>query len=310
MQIETFKVFCDLCDTGSFSKAASMNSITQSAVSQQIRSLEDKFDVILIERGKRNFSVTQEGLAFLDASREIVHCYDSLSDRIHELRHVVAGDLRIATVFSIGLHELPPLLKLFKSRYADVKVKVEYRRSSQVYEEVAEGVADVGLVAFPLKRKGLSVESFFKDRLVLICSPNHSFAERRRISVGELSGEKFISFEPDLPTRKALDRILKNHGVEVQREMEFDNIETVKRAVEIDNGISIVPLTTVQAELKAGTLAAVHIDASNMWRPIGVIQKRNRPRSNALKHFVALLKQQVRLQDKKALGLDGLKGTA
>src|SRR3974390_278751 len=106
MQIETFKIFRDLVETASFSRAAELNAITQSAVSQQIRALERKFRVALIERGKRNFSVTQEGRAFLEASKEILRAYDSLSDRMAELRIAISGQLRIATVYSIGLHEL------------------------------------------------------------------------------------------------------------------------------------------------------------------------------------------------------------
>ena len=129
MQLETFKVFCDLVETASFSKAAELNEITQSAVSQQIRALEEKFQVALIERGKKTFSVTAEGRAFLQASKEILRAYDGLSDRLQELQTTVAGELRIATVHSIGLHELPRNLKLFRNTYPAVEVTVEYLRS-------------------------------------------------------------------------------------------------------------------------------------------------------------------------------------
>src|SRR5215210_7059600 len=173
MYIETFKVFCDLAETGSFSKAAGLNSITQSAVSQQIRSLENKFQVTLVERGRRSFSLTAEGTAFLSASREILEVYNHLGDRLHELRNVVAGELRIASIYSIGLHELPVRLKTFRERFPDVEVHVEYRRSAQVYALVQSGEVDCGLVAYPAKRNGLHCEVFSEDRLVVICHPNH-----------------------------------------------------------------------------------------------------------------------------------------
>ena len=115
MQIQTFKLFCDLAETGSFSKAAEANGVTQSAVSQQIRAIEQRFDVRLIERGRRNFALTPEGNAFLEASREILGTYEGLGARIQKLQNVVAGELRIATIFSIGLHELPPYLKDFRN---------------------------------------------------------------------------------------------------------------------------------------------------------------------------------------------------
>jgi DNA-binding transcriptional LysR family regulator len=290
MYIDTFKVFCDLAETGSFSKAAVINSITQSAVSQQIRSLETKFQVTLIERGRRNFALTAEGNAFLAASREILAVYNNLDRRLHELRDVVAGDLRIAAIYSIGLHELPPHLKTFRERFPDVELHVEYRRSQQVYTQVLAGDVDMGLVAFPVKRNGLQIEIFSEDQLVLICHPNHSLATRECVRMEDLNGEKFIAFEPDLPTRKIIDRHFRDHSVQIDHAMEFDNIETVKRAVEIESGISLVPGNTVEKEVASGLLVALEIEGVKMSRPLGVITKRNRARSPAQKEFVEALK--------------------
>ena len=291
MQIETFKIFCDLVDTGSFSKAAALNTITQSAVSQQIRSLETRFKVTLIERGRRNFSLTPEGQAFLTVSKEILDIYDHLGDRLHELQNIVAGHLKIATIYSTGLHELPPFLKEFRKQYRDVEVTVEYRRSSEVYSMVLNGEADMGLVSYPTKRKGILIEPFTEDRMVLICHPEHRFATKKEIRIQELEGEKFIAFEPDLPTRKILDRHLKEQGVTINQTMEFDNIETVKRAVEIENGISIVPQNTVEEEAGGGSLIAIEIKEPELWRPLGILLKRNRSRSPALREFIGMLQK-------------------
>lgn len=291
MQIETFKIFSDLVETASFSKAAELNSITQSAVSQQIRALEKKFRVALIERGKRNFSVTVEGRAFLHASKEILRAYDSLSDRLEELQTTVAGHLKIATVYSIGLYELPQNLKAFRKSYPAVDVTVEYLRSAQIYQSVVDGTADLGLVAYPTRRKGLVVESCWRDKLVLICPPSHRLARRRSVPLDALEGERFISFAFDQPTRKAIDRMFKLHKVKIRRAMEFDNIETVKRTVEIEDGISIVPLTTVEEEKKLGSLVPVEIESADMWRPIGLLQRRTRGQTSAIRAFVTLLKR-------------------
>ncbi len=293
MQIENFKIFCDLVETASFSKTAELNSITQSAVSQQIRALERKFEVALIERGKKNFSVTSEGRAFLQASKEILKAYDGLGEKLQQLQHTVAGTLKIATVFSIGLHELPRNLKLFQREYPAVEVTVEYLRASQVYQQVSDGSVDLGLVAFPGRRRGVAVESYWKDKLVLICPPNHPLASRRSAPIGALEGQPFISFAFDQPTRKAIDRIFRINHVAIRRTMEFDNIETVKRAVEIEHGISIVPLTTIEKEHKLGTLIPIEIESANMWRPIGILQKRNKVRSSAARAFVMMLKKRT-----------------
>ncbi|HWB58839.1 MAG TPA: LysR family transcriptional regulator [Chthoniobacteraceae bacterium] len=293
MNVETFKIFCDLADTSSFSKAAKINSITQSAVSQQIRSLESRYKVTLVERGRRNFSLTPEGQAFLQAGREILHIYDHLSDRLHELQNIVAGDVKVSSVYSIGLHEFPPYLKEFRRLYPDVNVHVEYGRTTQVYTQVLNGEADLGLVAYPTRRKGLLVEKFLEDRMVAICHPNHPLAKKKSVQLEELAGEKFISFGPDLSTRKVIERHLKGRGISIEFIMEFDNIETVKRAVEIENGISIVPEHTIQAEVQAGILASVEINKPEIWRPLGILLKRSRPRSPAQREFINLLQKDL-----------------
>ena len=106
-----------------------------------------------------------------------------------------------------------------------------------------------------------------------------------------MAGQKFISFEPDIPTRKALDKILREHSTSVQHVMEFDNVETVKRAVEIDAGIAIVPSSTITQELEKRTLAQVRIDDADLFRPLAAIHKKNKVLSPAMKQFIAVLKE-------------------
>jgi DNA-binding transcriptional LysR family regulator len=289
MQIQSFKVFSDLAETGSFSRAAERNGITQSAVSQQVRAMETRYRVKLIERGRRNFGLTPEGRVFLEASRDILGTLEGLGSRLHKLRSAVAGELRVATIFSIGLHELPPYLKVYRQEFPDVEVRVEYRRSSEVYAAVLEGRADVGLVAYPSERRGLASTTFWRDRLVVICSPTHPLANRRRMSLTGLEGQKFIAFEPDLPTRREVDRKLRAAGVRVKMVLEFDNIETVKRAVEVENGVSIVPETAVRHEVESGSLRVIELEAADLWRPLGTLIRRSARISPALREFLLRL---------------------
>lgn len=289
MQVESFKVFRDLVDTESFSKAAQLNFITQSAVSQQIRSLEEKFHAPLIERSSKRFSLTREGTLLYETSKEIIYAYDKLQHQISEMRDVISGTIRLATVYSIGLHELPPYLKIFLKEYPNVHVHVEYRRSNQVYDDVLDGTRDIGLVAFPIQKKNLKIEPFLKDRLILVCHPNNPLASQKEVTLESISHQKFIGFEPDIPTRKAIDKIFKEAGISVSPSMEFDNIETVKRAVEIDAGVSIVPRATVQQELKNGTLTAVEFKGITIHRPLGIIYRNGRVLSPAVKRFIQTL---------------------
>jgi DNA-binding transcriptional LysR family regulator len=290
MQIESLKVFCDLAETESFTKAAQINDITQSAVSQQISSLERQFKSLLIERSKKRFRLTREGQVLYEYSKQILNTFDSMTNRLQEIKDIVSGTIRVATIYSIGLHDLPPYLKKFLKAYTTVNVHVEYRRSNQVYEDVLSNVVDLGLVAYPNKDAKLEVVPLRKDVLVLICHPQHPLAKNKSAKLRDISGQKFIGFEPDIPTRRAIDKILKDENVNVNVVMEFDNIETVKRAVEIDAGVAIVPVGTVTQEVSKSTLAAVTIEDAQFYRPLAAIYKKNKVLSPAIKQFISVLK--------------------
>jgi len=293
MQIESLKVFCDLAETESFTKAAQINGVTQSAVSQQISSLERTFKSLLIERSKKKFRLTREGQVLYDYSKQVIQTYESLHSKLQELKDIISGTIRLATIYSIGLHDLPPYIKKFMKVYPTVNVHVEYRRANQVYEDVLGNVVDLGLVAYPVKDAKLEITPLRKEPLVLICHPQHAFAKLKNIKLKTLAGQKFIGFEPDIPTRKALDKILKEHDVTVNNVMEFDNIETVKRAVEIDAGVSIVPEGTVTQEVAKQTLAAVALEEGAFFRPLATIYKKNKVLSPAMKQFLTILKDVI-----------------
>ena len=291
MQVESLKMFCDLAETESFTKAAQINNVTQSAVSQQISSLERAFKSLLIERSKKKFRLTREGQVLYDYSKQIIQTYESLNSKLQELKDIISGTIRIATIYSIGLHDLPAYVKKFMKSYPTVNIHVEYRRANQVYDDVFSNVVDLGLVAYPMKDPKLEIIALRKEPLVLVCHPQHPFAKLKKVKLKALAGQKIIGFEPDIPTRKALDKILKEHGVEVHHVMEFDNVETVKRAVEIDAGVSIVPQGTIAQEITKQTLVAVPIEDGDFYRPIAAIYKKNKVLSPAMKQFLTILKE-------------------
>lgn len=291
MQIESLKVYCDLTETESFTKAAQINHITQSAVSQQISSLERQFKALLIERSKKKFRLTREGELLYQASKEIVQTYERLHSQLQELKDIISGTVRVATIYSVGLHDLPPYIKRYLKSYPTVNVHVEYRRANQVYEDVLGNVVDLGIVSYPVRDPKLEIVPLRKEPMALICHPNHPLARSKSVKLSALAGQKFVAFESDIPTRRALDKVFREHGVHVVPVMEFDNVETVKRAVEIDAGISIVPLVCVQEEVQEKTLAAVKIDDGDLARPLAVLHKKNKVLSTAMKQFIALLKE-------------------
>src|SRR6476660_7667528 len=201
MQIESLKVFCDLAETESFTKAAQINNVTQSADSQQISALERTFKSLLIERSKKKFRLTREGQILYEYSKQIIQTYDSLHSKLQEIQDIISGTIRVATIYSIGLHDLPPYIKKFLKSYPTVNVHVEYRRSNQVYEDILGNADDLGLVAYPVKDPKIEIVPLRKDKMVLICHPKHPLGRSENVSLKELAGQKFVSFEPDIPTR-------------------------------------------------------------------------------------------------------------
>jgi DNA-binding transcriptional LysR family regulator len=286
MQIENFKIFSDLVETKSFSKAAKLNGITQSAVSQQARSMERQFKALLIDRSQKQFQLTREGQRVYDASREILHHFEKLECELLEMKKIISGTIRISTIYSIGLHELPPYIKRFLQEFPAVNCRVEYRRSNLVYEDILHNSVDFGLVAFPQRVRQIEYIPFRCDQLVLITHPQHPLARFDEIDMKQLAGHKFIGFDPDIPTRKAVDGILRDHRLEIETVMEFDNIETVKRAVEIDAGVAVVPQATILQEIAQGSLKAITFKGKEFTRPLAILHRKGRVLTPAMRRFI------------------------
>ena len=286
-------MFCDLADSQSFTKAAQINGVTQSAVSQQITSLEKTFKSLLIERSKKHFRLTREGQVLYEYSKQITRIDELLRSKLQELKDLISGTIQVATIYSIGLHELPPYITKFMKNHPTVNVHVEYRGYKQVLEDVMSNVVDLGLIAYPVKNPKLEIVPFGKDPLVIICHPHHPFAKKKSIKLKELSGQEMVGFESDIPTRKAIDKIMNQYKVVVKYVMEFDNIETLKRAVEIGAGISIVPQATVSQQIAQKTLSSVVIEDGQFFRPIAAIYKKSRVLTPVMKEFLTTLKNAV-----------------
>src|SRR5713101_1985133 len=292
MHIETLKVFCDVVETGSFSAAASQNFITQSAVSQQLRTLESKYHCKLLERGRSGAKPTPAGEILYRASREILEKYREIETQLQESTKVVSGSLRVAIVYSVGLHELPPYMTEYLRDFPQVNIHLEYSRPNKIYDDAIAGRIDLGIVAYPAKHPQVTVIQFREDRLVVVCPPNHPFSTLKKVTLSKLDGQPFVAYERDIATRKAIDLLLKDRNINVHYAGEYDNIETIKRAVEIGQGISIVPLASVQHELEHGTLRVVHLSDETLLRPLGIIHKRGRHLSPAAVKFIEVLRRE------------------
>ena len=208
--------------------------------------------------------------------------------------------MRVATVYSVGLHTLPPAIKRCLAEHPSVDVRLQYRRSNEVYAACLDGLVDFGILALPVRRPQLEVAPLGHDELVVVAPPTHPIARRARCPLATLEGQPFIGFDRDIPTRRLVDGLLRRHGVRVSYVMELDNIETIKRSVEAGLGLSLLPAPTLVGEIRARTLVARPPAEGPFRRPIGAIYRRTREMSAAARAFLALLASELGAGDPRA----------
>src|SRR6476469_8954075 len=185
MHIETLKVFCDLVDLESFSLAAERNFVTQSAVSQQIRALEEKFKRRLLDRvrGRGEVRLTSAGEVFYRESKNVLESFEHLQESLRGVVGKIGGTVKVATVYSVGLYELPAKVREFMSTFPAAKIDLEYSRTTRVVRDVMNGTVELGILAYPEPRRGLTIVPMPSHRLVLIAPPNHKFAKRNKLKI-------------------------------------------------------------------------------------------------------------------------------
>jgi DNA-binding transcriptional LysR family regulator len=289
LHFDLIKVYLDLAGTKSFSQAARRNYLTQSAVSQQLAFLERRFGCRLAERGTRWFALTEKGETVARWFRQVAADYEKTME---ELRNPgeLAGAVNVEAVYSVGLYDLPPYVKTFIRRYGRVNLHVEYDQAERIYADVLQGRCDIGLVAYPRRHPQVRVVPFRKDRLVMVCAADHPLARRRAVALGDLEQRPFVAFESRVPTRIAIDDILRRHDVSVNVVHEFDNIETLKRTVEVGAGVTILPRGSVAPEVRSGSLRCVPFSDGVFHRPTGILSRRGKTLSRAAQAFVRWLK--------------------
>jgi DNA-binding transcriptional LysR family regulator len=295
MQLETLKIFCDVVRWASFSRGAEENGISQSSASQAVHQLELRLGVKLIDRSKRPLVLTSEGRIYHQGCKELVERYLELENRVrgHDGADAVAGVVGVAAIYSVGLHHMSRYVKTFEERHPGAEIRLEYLHPSRVLERVVSGEAELGLVSYPRKWPELTVITWREEAMMLAVHPSHRFAQRQSVIVRELDGEPFVGFDSDLSIRRAIDRFLRRHGVSVEVACAFDNIENIKRAVEIPSGVAILPEPTLAQEVKAGTLVAIPLEgddpADRLTRPVAIIHRRQAALEPAAARFLELL---------------------
>jgi DNA-binding transcriptional LysR family regulator len=291
MNLETLRIFCDVVQHQSFSRGAAINGVSQSAATQSVHRMEEHFKVALVDRSKRPFVLTPEGQACYEGFREVLEMYDAVETRVRSLRKEITGMVRVAAIYSVGLHDMSRCMQDFMRRFPKAKVRLEYLRPNKVYEAVLNAEVDLGIMSYPAASPDLCVSPWRSEKMVLVCHPQHRLAAEKAVTAEHLQGEDFVAFDRDLSIRKEIDRYLRQRSVAIRVVMEFDNIETIKQAVQIKAGISILPEPTVREELRSGSLAAVRLIAPELRRPIGIVHRQRKVFTPTAAKFVELLQE-------------------
>lgn len=293
MHIRFLKIFCDIVDLASFSRAAEANGVSQSNVSQVVHQLEERLGVRLIDRSKRPFLITPEGQRFLEGSRVIVQRYDDLEREVRSLHEAVAARLTVASIYSVGLAHMSRFLRDFLAANPQADVRLEYLHPHRVYEAVESGQADLGLVSYPEASRTLAAIVWRSEPMVLVCHPQHPLAKHGSVPLEAIREQPVVAFQAGLKIRDEIDRVLAERGISVNVELEFDNIETIKQAIEVGAGVSLLPKPTIGRELSSGALVMVPLEGQPLARPLGIIHRRDRKLSETAQRFVAMLKSQA-----------------
>jgi DNA-binding transcriptional LysR family regulator len=175
-----------------------------------------------------------------------------------------------------------------------------------VYEAVENDQADLGLVSYPKSSRTIKANVWREEPMVLVCAPSHPLARRTRVGLKDLEGQSMIGFDADLTIRREIDRVLHLHNVEARVVMEFDNIETIKRAIEIDAGIGLLPQPTIVREVASGSLVAIPLATDELIRPLGILYRRGKDLGVTVRRFMDLLRSEGKKLSAATPELDGV----
>src|SRR4029079_19442534 len=213
MNLETLSLYCDVIRSGSFSLGASANRISQSAASQAVRQLEEDIGVQLIDRTKRPFMVTPEGRKFFDACVVLLDTFEKAKAEISAQRTLVKGAVRVAVIYSVGLHDMGIYTQQFTTRYPQAKIRLAYLHPHEVVDAVINDEADLGILSFPSPHRSLTIVPWHSEPMVFVCHRSHPLSKRKTVSCHDIEGEKFAAFDRSLSIRKAIDKALRQRSV-------------------------------------------------------------------------------------------------
>lgn len=289
MNINQLETLLTISQTMSFRKAGELLNLTQPAVSAQIKSLEDQFQTILIDRNQP-VTLTDSGIIFLEHAHKILAIVEELKQRLADLEHKPQGNINLGTTTSIAVQILPRVLSYFQNQYPLIKTTIHSMPSSQIMSSVENGTVDIGIAYLIDKHASLETSILYYDTFELVVSPDHPLARSSYSTVESLHHLPFIMLTPNTAGRRFVDQLFKKLNVQPKIVMELSSSEEVKRMVELNLGAAIISKLSITNELKMGTLKMIQVRELEITHPVGVIYKSGRYLSSAIKQFLSDLK--------------------
>ncbi|MHA7965659.1 LysR family transcriptional regulator [Paenibacillus sp. CAU 1782] len=289
MNISQLETLLTISKTMSFRKAGELLNLTQPAVSAQIKSLEDEFKSVLINRNQP-VTLTDHGQVFLEHAERILGIVEELKQRLDDLNQTPQGHIVLGTTTSIAIQILPRVLSYFQDQYPQIKTTIHTMPSSQVMACVENGTVDVGITYLTEKNPNISSSVLYYDTFELVVSPEHPMSRLTHTTVDKLRDIPMIMLAPDTLGRRFVDGIFRKYNVQPNIVMELSSSEEVKRMVEIDLGAAIVSKLSIPTELKLGTLRIIKVHELEASHPVGVVYRSGRYLNTAMQQFLSDLR--------------------
>ena len=289
MEIRQLRAFVAIAESGTFTAGALRVHVTQAAISMQIRQLETEIGAKVFVRAPRHVILTEAGEQLLRRARHILREHDAALDEIAELAGAERGRLRIGSASAMVLSEqLPAILKELRKQHPAAEISVISGTSEVLVDQILGGEVDVAFVSLPVDVRGIKTERLSQDQLVAIASPRHKLAKQRTISAYTLAGERLILGERGGNTRRLIDQFFAQAGTSLHVAMELSRQQAIKKMVEEDMGVGIVPLQSVKEEVEKGRLIRWWIEGAQINWELGIAQLSNGYDSPIMQKFVSI----------------------
>jgi len=274
MDLRQLEILQAIAETGSFTACGRKLHVSQSAISRQILLLEEELGEPLFLRVGRQVKMTPAAESLVQLGQRVfVDLKDTvgaITDRTRELR----GTLRLSGGMTVCLYVFPPLLKHLRRVHPHLDVRLVVATAGQSVQEIRAGRVDAGLLTLPVDESDLVTVPVLREELLLVTTPTHSLARRRKVLPRDLAGQPFVLFEMGSATRKVIDRFFAAEHIEPTIVMDTENVEIIKAMVKTGLGIGIVPYQAVAREVKAGQLFCARIEGHELVRETGWVYTR------------------------------------